>query len=410
VAKGCARFLHLPPSSLVRDFILVLVINQRKIPSFSRRNYKARIKMIQLPTELWLMIFDIVIAEGIIRVDQCDYTKFPYIQSILSASHLRYQIYDSYYRLRLVCRGFKVVLGAPPLQKWSDSSIFPLSTAIRALILDLEAWLKTDFQLLSAEPLSYGRIVYLDVTCDLISSPDRPNLPDFLSTCAGQALHNVQRLVLRIVNKWDTSHDRKYFWARLHDAFPLLVTLVITRHFWRPKWLTLGVSGRITSFEWLEILYLGDSIEYLGCDFPRLRHASIQRCNLSELTTLTLSPHLESLLIRSHRTPRIDLTSCSRLKFLGIHVDLCDQVEAPTGDHSLEHLWIIFSDNRGNYQLVIELLKRLLRVPRVTIDLSSVDGQWRTQVIQEFQKLELDSVGMKMRPSGYSDSHLVIDR
>ena len=189
------------------------------------------------------------------------------------------------------------------------------------------------------------------------------------------------------------------------------MTLVITRHDRTPRWLQLGVSTRITSFEWLEILYLGRLIDYLGCHFPRLRHASKESCDLSELKTLTLSPHLESLLIRDRYSARMDLNSFSRLKFLGIHVDLCDETKPPEGGHSLEHLQIFFSDNRGDYRSVMDLLKRLPRVPLVTIDLSScLNGQWRMQIIQEFQRLKFDSIGMKMRPSRESDSHLVIER
>jgi len=191
VANAVSTFLN-PTSSILRDFVLVVVTNQTKLWR-SRRQY---MKTMKLPTELLLMIFDIVIEEGIIWVDQCDHTKFPYIQSILSESHNRYRYYDPYYRLRLVCRSFNDILGTPISHKWTPSSIFPLSTAIRALILDLEAWPKTGFQLLSVEPPPYRRIIHLDVTCDLSSSSNRPNLSDFLSTCAGQALHNVQHLIL----------------------------------------------------------------------------------------------------------------------------------------------------------------------------------------------------------------------
>jgi hypothetical protein len=364
--------------------------------------------MIQLPTELWLIIFDLVIQEGIIRVDQCDHTKFPYIQSILSEPNLRHHADDSYHRLRLVCRSFKVILGDPPSQILSPSYTFPLSTTIRALILDLDAWPRTDFQLLSAETLSCRRIVYLDVTCGLKSSSDHIDLSDFLGACKGRAFHEVQRLTLRIMNNQRFTQYEESFWVRLHDAFPWLVTLVITQEI--PNgYMELGAVARVVSFDYLEVLYISWAIMYTGCHFPRLRHASIWSC--SKLDILTSSPHLESLLIRSFHDRLINLGSCPRLKLLGIHAVASGYVNPPEGDYPLEHLWIFIYNQLGNSQLTMELLKGLPRILRVTFDLSRVTGnQTRTQIAKGLQRIEFGSIGLKMQPHVHGDDLLVLER
>jgi hypothetical protein len=59
-----------------------------------------------LPPELWIMIFDMVIIGGIVRLDQCDHSTFLYDHVFLSPGQERYRFYRSYCRLRLVCRSF----------------------------------------------------------------------------------------------------------------------------------------------------------------------------------------------------------------------------------------------------------------------------------------------------------------
>jgi hypothetical protein len=367
--------------------------------------------MMALPTELWIIIFDLVIQEGIIRVDQCDHTKFPYIQSTLSSLRFRYHFYDSYHRLRLVCRSFKSILGDPPSQILSPSSIFPLSTTTRAVILDLDAWPKTDFQPFSAETLSYGRLVYLDVTCSLDPSSDRPTLSDFLSASAGRALHNVQRLTLRIVNNVRIGLERN-FWARLHGAFPWLVTLVITHENHIGGYLALsGIAGPAT-FERLEILYLARDIGFVKCRFPRLRHAFKWSCSHTELEMLTGSAHLNSLLLHSYDptppTP-IDVNLCPQLKLLGIQQ--LNPVVSLKGEHPLEHLWIYLDDQLDNSWSLPKFQHWLPWVPRVTIELSpTIDEKRRAWIAQELQGMGFASMGTGMGSAVGGDGLWFIER
>jgi hypothetical protein len=367
--------------------------------------------MTALPTELWLIIFELVIPEGIIGVDQCDHTTFPYIQSILSAPHIHYHAYDSYYRLRLVCRSFKAILGDPPSQILSPTSIFPLSTTIRALVLDLDAWSRTNFQLPSAELLSCRRIVYLDVTCGLIPNSDHPNLSDFLGACKGRAFHEVQRLTLRIMNNSRFMQYEEKFWFRLHDVFPLLVTLVITHENPNGEYIMLEAADGVVSFEYLEVLYLGHRVWFAGCRFPRLRHASVWSFSRHSPETFAVSSYLESLLIRSFHDCPINLGSYSRLKSLGTLETLCYRVVPPEGDHPLEHLWIFIYEKMKNSRSTMELLKRLPRILRVTFDLSSVTSdQMRAQRTEKLRRIEFGSIGLKMRPRVRGDNLLVLER
>jgi hypothetical protein len=360
--------------------------------------------MTALPTELWIIIFDLVIQDGIIRVDDCDHTKFPYIQSILSSANLRYHSYDSYHRLRLVCRGFRAILGDPPSQILSPSSTLPLSATI-------DAWPWTDFQLLSAERPLCGRLVYFDVTCGIIPSLDLPTLFAFLQACAGRAFPNIQRLTLRMLNNRGSVWEEKSFWVRLHDAFPWLVTLVITQENHRGGDVILAPANGVVLFEWLEILYMGSGISYAGCRFPRLRHASVWSCLSSELRIFTASARLESLLILSADRPIINLDLFSRLKLLRIQDAIWYQMVSPEVEHPLEHLWVFIDNQVGHYRTAMELVKRLPQISRVTIEFSSsINEQGRTRITEDLQKIDFASIEMMIRPGIDSDGLLVIER
>ena len=269
-----------------------------------RRKNKTRIKTASLPTELWLIIFDIVIEEGIIRLDDCDHMTFPHVEASFSSSAPRYQFYDSYWRLRLVCRGFNILLSNQPWQFFSGSWSLPFPISTRALYVDHKT---LSIQSLSAEMLTFGRIVSLDVEGVALSY-------FFLQARVGRAFPNVQRLNLKFVNR-PYPPLKGSFWTLLHCLFPCLVTLILLGE---SRIIVQGVQwkegDKIIRFERLEILYFSDKVPYLACDFPRLRHASIWGCLLSELKILTRSPHLESLLIRSTYIPKhnIDVISCIR--------------------------------------------------------------------------------------------------
>jgi hypothetical protein len=286
----------------------------------------------QLPTELWLAIFDIVIADGIIH---CDPATFPYFKvSFSSITHDR-QLYKIYYRLRLVCRRFNTLLGAPPWQSFSDSTL-PLLITTRALLFDLYACSKPDFQLFLTETITCGRLVHLDVQYYSSHSSGELHLSDFL--CAGPVFRNVQRLTLRptqgrLLSKAST-------WARLNRAFPFLATFVISAHRWNTVDVLRSEMGEVACFERLETLYLDGQAKCLGCHFPRLRNASIGKCSQKELEILIRSPHLESLLIRSDWFgDSIDVSSCPRLKLLGLPYHSSTGVVPIGCDHAVEHIW-----------------------------------------------------------------------
>jgi hypothetical protein len=220
------------------------------------------------------MIFEIVIQEAIISLDQCDHRTFPYIQTFFSDAEYRHWFHGSYCRLRLVCRSFSAMLGIPPVEAFWDTSPLPFRISTRSLYIKFEGVHKTHFPRLFAEPSPYEHIVYLDVTCPFFTSSDQPDLFDFLYASEGQAFHNVQRLTLRLLNEPYKQYDFP-FWTRLSHAFPVLVTLVITL-------LHADIYGRIfittatkdeATLERLEILYLGGIVSNWSFTLPRLQHA-----------------------------------------------------------------------------------------------------------------------------------------
>jgi hypothetical protein len=353
------------------------------------------------------MIFDIVIEEGIIRLDQCDYIKFPYMEPFFWAKQHQNRFYDSYWRLRLVCRRFNAILGETP-HKICQLSIFPLPTAVRALILDLETLPKSHLELLSAETVASKRLVCLDVTCSVFQPPDRLDISDFFRATARQALPHVQRLTLRLLTEPNGEYEVP-FWTRLHDSFPLLVTLLIIEDHGRVGKSALSTDGKVT-FERLEILYISHAMPYVGRCFPRLRHASVPVCSQTELKLSDLSPDLESLLIRSEwMSFRINVTFLPHLKLLGIPDNYI--VVASVGcDHPLEHIWLYSTTLCSNHGFIKQLQKKLPNVCRITVKLLLPTWQGCTERAEEYRQGNFESIGLITRPIKHGDTHLIIER
>jgi hypothetical protein len=367
--------------------------------------------MVPLPAELWLTIFDIVIEEGIIRLDQCDCIKlFPYIQPLLSAKRHRNRFFGSYRRLRLVCRRFYAILRDSPYRT-CQLSIFPLSTAVRALFLDLETLLKPNFDPLFAKMLASERLICLDVTCGLSPNPDRPNLPDFFRVTARQALRHIERLTLRLSSEPNSQYVDP-FWPRLHDSFPLLVTLfIIEAHGHSGESALLRGDGGEVVFERLEILYFNSAVSHVRCNFPRLRHLSMFSVFPDELQGLAdHSPNLESLLIRSDLIgSRIDVTLFPSLKLLGLPDKYI--MFAPVGcDHPLEHIWLYLTAFHIEHSLIEQLAKELPNMSRITVNILLPTWQLCMKRAEEYRRVNFESIGFRTRPIMYGETHIIIQK
>ena len=364
------------------------------------------------------MIFDLVIKEAIIWPEHCNYTTFPYIQKFLSSNHPHHRFYESYCRLRLVCRNFYALLGDRPSQSFFDSTSLPLPISTRALYLNFAVLQATRFQRLLADPSTCGRLVYLDVTCALPLIPRRTHLFSFLAATPEEAFPNVQRLSLRIDKaSWVPRDYTDYsFWRRLHRAFPLVVTLVITVDQGHYGCLILSeMVWEPVTFERMETLHLEGSIMYSGCHFPRLRHASIFSTDRF-LTThlLKLSPHIESLVAGpTWRGQPIDAGSFSRLRSLGIPKSWLQEVVPLDRYHPLECLWLLscdVPDDYGEYGPFKEILEKAPGISQIIVDLSSPPWKRPKPCIDEFRRMNMDSIGLSVIPSAYGDHILVCRR
>ena len=368
---------------------------------FRRENQNRRSKKVPLPPELWLLILDIAVEEGIVQLDHCDYTTFPHISSSFLASAPHNESYDSYRRLRLVCWMFNTLLGARPWHPFSDSTSPPWSIPTRVLSFNLGVLSKPHLRRLLAEMSTCSRLVFLDVTSDLSM-----NLSDV--SRAGRASPNVRRLTLRLINR-KYSRPRVSLWTPLRRAFPSLVTLTVVTAV--ISWVTIELEAGddIVCFDRLEILCFHGNITYQGCHFPRLRHASVWLNRRRGLEILTRSPHLESLLIRSDLSDsRIDVTSCLRLKVLGFPDNL--SLVQLGRDHPLEHIWLYSAAVQRNPYLFEQLSRWVPKVSRITVEYPSSVFERHRQRINKVKDMRLGSFGLSTKPFTHDDHFLVLER
>jgi hypothetical protein len=365
--------------------------------------------MSTLPSELWIMILDMVIIEGIVRLDQCDHTTFPYDHLFLSPGLGRYRFYRSYRRLRLVCRSFNALLSTRPYW-YLNTSTFPFPTSIRTLYISpFDGSPKSTFQQLLADTPRCERLVCLQVSYWLSRYPSQHELSDFLNAGEGRAFPNVQRLTLWLVTERYRQKPLS-FWGRLRRAFPQLVTLSIEGD--HGLLMLEGGTDKVVTFERLEILYFGTGTIWKGCRFPRLRHASLETVwNTSSLEILRYSSRLECLLIRSLCPPIIvDVESFSRLHVLSIQEDRLHAVAPLDRDHPLEHLWLYLANISMEPRLIEMILDKVPGISRITMDTSSLSRDNRMRRIQEFEETKFSSFGMTLRPIQQGDSLLVVER
>jgi hypothetical protein len=299
-----------------------------------------------------------------------------------------------------------MILGDPPYRV-CQLSIFPLSTTVRSLFLDLEMLPKLHFEPLFSEMGASKRLVCLDVTCGLSRYPDRPHISDFFGATAQQALRHIERLTLRLATG-PVSEYMDLFWTPLHDSFPMLVTLFIIEDHGLPgKSALTKVDFGPVVFEKLEILYFSREIPYMGCVFPRLRHACLPACSAAGLKRLSLSPYLESLLVRSSwRGSRIDVSSLPCLKLLGLpdNYIVFDQVGC---DHPLEHIWLYSTGIYATYALINQLREKIPNIPRITLKILLSTWQERAE---EYRRANFESIGLITRLIKYGDTHIIIER
>jgi hypothetical protein len=355
------------------------------------------------------MIFDMVIIEGIVGLDQCDHNTFPYDHVFLSPRLGRYRFYRSYHRLRLVCRSFSALLSTQPYC-YLDNSTFPFPTSIRALYISpFDGSPKSTFQQLLADTPRCERLVCLQVSYWLSRYSSRHELSDFLSAGEGQAFPNVQRLTLWLVNQLYRQKPLS-FWGRLRRAFPQLVTLSIEGDC---GYLNLeGGTEEVVPFEQLETLYLGSGIMWSGCRLPGLRHASVEALwNTSSLEILRHSSRLECLLVRSPCAgTTVDVKSFSRLRVLSVQEDGLHAVAPLDCDHPLEHLWLYLADRSMYPRLIEKILDKVPGISRITMDASSLNRDNRMNRIQESEEIKFGSFGLTLRPIQQGDSLLVVER
>ena len=365
--------------------------------------------MATLPLEIWIMILDIVIEEDIVRLDRCAHITFSYHREFLSPGLHRYRFYGSYHRLRLVCRSFTAMLGTRPYCDL-DTSSFPFPMSIRALrIVTYDGSFESIFQQLLEDTPRCDRLVCLDLSCWAYKELGQLDLSEFFSSCEGGAFPAVRRLNIWLHSERHLQRESS-FWTRLHRAFPRLVTLFVGQDFGR---LYLdGERDKVVIFEQLEILYFGQGIIFSECQFPHLRHASIEMVsNHSEVEIFRLSPHLESLHIRDWIVPStIDVGDFPQLRVLSFHEECLYQLLPLDRDHPLEHLWLSSANTLRSSGLMEEISKRTPGISRITIDTLPLNLDWRSRRIRKFERMKLDSFGLSLRPVRPGDILLVIER
>ena len=315
-----------------------------------------------LPAELWLVVFEWVLASSLEPEKLCNSNTFPSIALRLHDPWTYGPATNPPLRdLRLVCRAFHALLApSTPLHCFmtnKDTLIPPQTKALHiASGKDANLCLKRLVEM----PEIYRQLVTLELLPHYYGvSPSSSALLLDLHHQNDQVFQCVRNLTLGFFSDIYWSARIAKFWERLNRAFPNLVCLAL-----------LGYIGSedddlaVITFEKLEIFDTEVLRPRDGIRFPALRHLSCGSNNyllswitwsLSE-TSFTCSSQMESLLLRRCRPEwEVDWMALPRLRFLGLPITTIGRFNPLPPEHPLEHLYVIFDiGSRGDREFCHE--------------------------------------------------------
>jgi hypothetical protein len=361
-----------------------------------------------LPPELWLIIFDFVVASSI-GLQHSNHIAFP---ESLHRFRYPWTYPPTLSNIRLVCRLFNGLLAPSPyLFLKSRDTIIPNST--RAVFIYPHKVSLVLLQHLLAEPSKTQTIVMLDLTVF-----DYPNL--FSSTSS------VRTPTLFPISKALTSPFRFTTLGRAY--YPISGAVSITLSL--ASYVSCCEAGRsfrqnssrlIIVFERLKILDFDGTFAEPKLHFPMLCHAAFAFVTNPSASLFTVWALLESLLIREAETysSRRDFWDLvPRLVLLALpsqSVELFASV-LPF-QHALQHLYIYVASaprndhyqnpERKNKELV--WLKRVLghlpTVKRLTLAYRPVSNRRSSSIRGDFDEEELALMGFIRDHSDVRSSH-----
>jgi hypothetical protein len=291
---------------------------------------------VNLPPELWLIIFEHFTGSRMGIPTTCNHMTFPEILN---------QIRDPWNypptgrtgiaTLRLVCRAFNSLLGPPTklvvvVPDTCKPSNMPAT-------VNCHCGEKNEaFQQVLSDSSRSHHIVTLDLPgCEYYCSPV-PMLFNILCDNS-TALPNVRSLTLGLHGRTMECKEPPIlrFWGDLNNAFPHLVCLVLRG---KLKFFSPNPWGRVV-FRHLEILdsdmVFVDSSVY----FPVLRHAAFGLISLWSFTQFNGWSLLESLIIRRTCGWALLWGQVPHLRFLGLpSSEICFISYIPT-PHPLQHIY-----------------------------------------------------------------------
>jgi hypothetical protein len=364
-----------------------------------------------LPPELWLIIFDFVVAASIGLLQHSNHITFP--EALDQFRHpWTYPPtgIPSLSSVRLVCRAFNDLV-APTPYLFLKSKDTPISNGTRAVFISSRKDAQVLLEHLLVEPSKSQRIVMLDMAV-YNSNPYLPVLFDSLCENA-HSLPNLESLTLTLPVYDARARPLPKFWSRLNNSFPHLVCLVLLGR------LKLVSEPEPVIFERLKIIDFDNALVEWALQFPMLRHAGFTTDYSA--SRFTRWGFLESLLIRGVEdyTSRFDFWDLvPRLVLLGVPSKSAGAFAGVLpSQHPLQHLYIYVGTvprndhdrdpEREDKELawLKAVLKKLPTVKRLTLAYPPVSNYRSSSIWGDFDEEELALMGFIRDHSHMQGSH-----
>jgi hypothetical protein len=383
-------------------------------PATSQQQTNHRSSLGKLPTELWLIILNMVEDSSIIRLERSNLLTFPYKTDYLTRPGHRTDLVISRRKLSLVCRTFHALLVSSP-HYFMGSGEKPIPASTKALYFDDYHRDSNGVPLLGPQTSICQRLVYINTVC-AVTEPAYTGFPitfDILSELS-PSLPSIRSLSLRLQHRPRDQIIEISFWLRLSCAFPRLLTLEVNQNSHNNLFLTKK-TDKMASFERLEVLYMDPDMTYTPMLHPNLRHVAIRDSSLSnsQLEALKKPPLLESMLLRAPRgrgLVGLDVTALPHLRLLGVLMQQIYSMIALGPNHPLEHLWIIVDEEADMKRIVDLVLEKMPGIAQITFDSAlCIMGAWHT-IMSTIRRFSFSSPVWRVSSEGAQNTTITLQR
>lgn len=359
-----------------------------------------------LPTELWLIIFESLVAISTSPSEYSNSNNFPEVSRHLRSPWDQPLVKNTrLYNLRLVSRSFKAlferVMPSFNHHFFEKSALCDIPAGKKALYVSQDVDILHYLPRLISKPATCHQICTLDIYNT--SKQNRLEESTFDILCNNASDFPLLQTLSLEPPRTTTGGPFSNFWFRLNDAFPQLTCLVVR------QWVPSYEGDTDLTFGRLEVLDVNGAPPDSRLHFPSLKHAAFGCVSSSELASFNGRSRLESLLLKEIvEAHHFSWDLFPNLQLIGIpgrRAETFGPLPPLPAHHPLRHIYIYlgvtFHSGRGSdritqYEWLSRMVGHLPAVSRITLAVETSAKHHQPWVSMDYDQETLRRLGLSV--------------